>query len=221
VTRGSGGGFPPYRGEGTQLARNRDTRYFGLRELGLKRKSIMKAPESLARSGVASLAAPSPARHGGCKKNRNRRAACPLPRLSGRGIFGKRWLPILGRGIFGKTSSRKSYCPLLQLSERGILRKPSSRDSYCALPQLLSSANHSDSSGLARALALSFSRVAAARRIPVLPDVLPRNSGFLARARHARGNDRKIRPSGGACHYLVQDSISWRGSFRKPPSGDT
>src|ERR1700730_13798388 len=34
---------------------------------------------------------------------------------------------------------------------------------------LLRSANHSDSSGLARSLALSFSRVAAARRIPVLP----------------------------------------------------
>src|ERR1700738_1967036 len=50
---------------------------------------------------------------------------------------------------------------------------------------LLSSANHSDSSGLARSLALSFSRVAAARRIPVLPDVLQRNSGFLARARNA------------------------------------
>src|SRR5216683_1773412 len=48
-----------------------------------------------------------------------------------------------------------------------------------------------DSSGLARSLALSFSRVAAARRIPVLPHVLQRNSGFLARARHARGNDRK------------------------------
>src|SRR6266851_5408668 len=69
------------------------------------------------------------------------------------------------------------------------------------------SANHSDSSGLARSLALSFSRVAAARRIPVLPHVLRRNSGFLARAGHARGNDRKIRPSGRACHYLVQDSI--------------
>src|SRR5260370_905852 len=74
-------------------------------------------------------------------------------------------------------------------------------------PSLLSSANHRDSSGLARSLALSFSRVAAARRIPVLPDVLQRNSGFLARARHARGNDRKIRPSGRGCHYLVQDSI--------------
>jgi hypothetical protein len=69
------------------------------------------------------------------------------------------------------------------------------------------SANHSDSFGLARSLALSFSRVAAARRIPVPPHVLQRNSGFLARARHARGNDRKIRPSGRACHYLVQGSI--------------
>src|SRR5713101_3658177 len=62
----------------------------------------------------------------------------------------------------------------------------------------LSPANHSDSSGLSRSLALSFSRVAAARRIPVLPHVLQRNSGFLARARHARGNDRKIRPRGRA-----------------------
>src|SRR5712692_9475651 len=66
------------------------------------------------------------------------------------------------------------------------------------LHNLLTSANHSDSSGLARSLVLSFSRVAAARRIPVLPPVLQRNSGFLARARHARGNDRKIRPSGRA-----------------------
>src|SRR5260370_8679382 len=38
-----------------------------------------------------------------------------------------------------------------------------------AEPSYPSSANHSDSSGLARSLALSFSRVAAARRIPVLP----------------------------------------------------
>src|SRR6266446_3142614 len=75
------------------------------------------------------------------------------------------------------------------------------------LVHYLTSANHSDGSALARSLALSFSRVAAARRIPVLPDVLQRHSGFLARARHARGNDRKIRPSGRACHYLVQDSI--------------
>src|SRR6266851_5707313 len=77
-----------------------------------------------------------------------------------------------------------------------------------ALLVLFSPANHSDSSGLARSFALSFSRVAAARRIPVLPQVLQRNSGFLARARHARGNDRKIRPSGRACHHLVQDSTS-------------
>src|SRR5713101_3681943 len=36
-------------------------------------------------------AGPSPARHGGCKKTKdsNRRAACPLPQLSGRGIFRK------------------------------------------------------------------------------------------------------------------------------------
>src|SRR6266849_990230 len=39
-----------------------------------------------------------------------------------------------------------------------------------------------------------------------LPHRPQRNSGFLARARHARGNDRKIRPNGRACHYLVQDS---------------
>src|SRR5712692_4089799 len=29
---------------------------------------------------------PSPARHGGCKKDRNRPAACPLPGQTGRGI---------------------------------------------------------------------------------------------------------------------------------------
>ena len=75
-----------------------------------------------------------------------------------------------------KARNRRAACPLPQLSGRGIL---------------LSSANHSDSSGLARSLLLSFSRVAAARRIPVLPHVLQRNSGFLARARHARGNDKK------------------------------
>ena len=143
-------------------------------------------------AGVASLPAPSPVRHGGCEKDSNRRAACPLPQLSGRGIIFREassndnsWYSF-GSGGFSKkhlviTVFRKAF--------------------------LLSSANHSDSSGLARALALSFSRVAAARRIPVLPHVLPRNSGFLARARHARGNDRKIRPSGRACHYLVQDSI--------------
>ena len=68
----------------------------------------------------------------------------------------------------------------------------------CSSSNLPSSANHSDSSGLARSLALSFSRVAAARRILVLPDALQRNSGFLARARHARGNDRNIRPTGRA-----------------------
>src|SRR5216684_8187170 len=45
----------------------------------------MKASETLAGSRIASQAAPSPARHGGCKKNRNRRAACPLPQLSGQG----------------------------------------------------------------------------------------------------------------------------------------
>ena len=75
----------------------------------------------------------------------------------------------------------------------------------------LSSATHSDSSGLARSLALSVSRVAAARRTPVLPYVLQRDSGFLARARHARGNDRTIRPSGRACHYLVQrlNRLKW------------
>src|SRR5713226_8570436 len=39
---------------------------------------LMKASENLAGSGVTSLTAPSPARHGGCKKHRNRRAACPL-----------------------------------------------------------------------------------------------------------------------------------------------
>src|SRR5713226_8590284 len=47
----------------------------------------MKATKTLVGSPIASPAAPSPARHGGCKKHRNRRAACPLPQLSGRGIF--------------------------------------------------------------------------------------------------------------------------------------
>src|SRR6266849_3191680 len=71
-----------------------------------------------------------------------------------------------------------------------------SRGSVSSRAHYPSSANHRDSSGLTRSLALSFSRVAAARRIPVLPHVLQRNSGFLARAGHARGNDR--RPSGRA-----------------------
>jgi hypothetical protein len=53
-------------------------------------------------------------------------------------------------------------------------------------PAIIESANHSDSSGLARSLALSFSRVAAALRIPLLPYVLQRNSGFLTRASLAR-----------------------------------
>ena len=90
------------------------------------------------------------------------------------------------------------------------MRRPEWELCRRALLVLFSPANHSDSSGLARSLALSFSRVAAARRIPVLPQVLHRNSGFLARARHARGNDRKIRPSGHACHYFVQDSNRFR-----------
>ena len=63
-----------------------------------------------------------------------------------------------------------------------------------------------------------------------LPHRPQRNSGFLARARHARGNDRKIRPNGRACHYLVQDSNSRRQDgrdylvgpgLRKLGNGDT
>src|SRR5260370_40519885 len=57
-------------------------------------------------------AAPSPGRPGGRKKASNRRAACPLPQLSGRGIFGKSRLPNLaasGRGIFRKPPSRETY----------------------------------------------------------------------------------------------------------------
>jgi hypothetical protein len=38
-------------------------------------------------------------------------------------------------------------------------------------------------------LSLSFSRVAAARRIPVFLPAPAANPGFLAHARHARGND--------------------------------
>ena len=49
--------------------------------------------------------------------------------------------------------------------------------------------------------------VAAARRIPVFIPAQASISGFLAHARHARGNDRNMQPSGRACHYLVQDSI--------------
>ena len=64
-----------------------------------------------------------------------------------------------------------------QYTKCGHERQPIYRDS----------ANHSDSSGLARSLALSFSRVVAARRIPVLPHVLLRNSGFLARANTRAG----------------------------------
>ena len=52
-----------------------------------------------------------------------------------------------------------------------------------SIMSLLSSANHSDSSGLARSLTLSFSRVAAAPRIPVLARVLPRNSQESSRQR--------------------------------------
>src|SRR5713226_2187654 len=149
---------------------------------------------------------PSPARHGGCKKDAT---AAPLalsldrerdlemntetePRKS------QTLRPFRASGFLssGRRDSPRGTRRMTAYSYRGI----------CGTPRLSSSANHSDSSGLARSLALSFSRVAAARRIPVLPHVLQRNSGFLARARHARGNDRKIRPSGRACHYLVQDS---------------
>ena len=80
--------------------------------------------------------------------------------------------------LFGRDVADK----LRQLD--GIARAFEALRSHAAI--LLSSANHSDNSGLARSLALSFSRVAAARRIPVLPDVLQRNSGFLARRTRAR-----------------------------------
>src|SRR5260370_18679820 len=52
-----------------------------------------------------------------------------------------------------------------------------SRDAHSqrATTPLVTPANHSDGSGLVRSLALSFSRVAAARRIPVLP---PSTSGI-------------------------------------------
>src|SRR5713226_7947573 len=100
-------------------------------------------------------------------------------------------------------------------------QKFSFREALCHPERTIrDSANHRDSSGLARSLALSFSRVAAARRIPVLPHFLQQNSGFLARARHAPGNDRKIRPSGRACHYRVQDSnrsLARSLQVRQPP----
>src|SRR5260370_35501278 len=60
-----------------------------------------------------SLAAPPPAREGGGEKDSNRRAACPLPQLS-------------GRGIFRNVSNRQSH----HLFGRGIFRKPSSRETY-------------------------------------------------------------------------------------------
>jgi hypothetical protein len=130
------------------------TRAILIVDINLEAKKLMKA--SLARPGIASrAAAPSPARHSGCKKNRNRRAACPLPQPSGRGIFKKEAVALfcnIGRGIFRKTSSRKEYCPLMQPSGReifrrrrllysatvgrGILGKTSSRDIYCPFLQL-------------------------------------------------------------------------------------
>src|SRR5216683_8408752 len=73
----------------------------------------MKALETLAMSRIVSPAAPSPARHGGCKKDSNRRAACPLPQPS-------------GRGIFRNVSNRQSH----YLFGRGIFRKPSSREPH-------------------------------------------------------------------------------------------
>ena len=58
---------------------------------------------------------------------------------------------------------------------------------------LLSPANHGDSYGLARSLALSLSRVAAARgccaKNPGPSPRLPAEVGFLLRARQARWND--------------------------------
>src|SRR5260370_24664868 len=122
----------------------------------------------------------------------------------------------LGLAVDGQDHRPLAFLHLLEQFPRfppeicqrlNVLRNVEHGHSLCEHSTYSSSANHSDSSGLARSLALSFSRVAAARRIPVLPDVLQRNSGFLARARHARRNDRKIRPSGRPCHYLVQDSI--------------
>jgi hypothetical protein len=55
--------------------------------------------------------------------------------------------------------------------------------------ELLSPAYYGDNSDLAGFVAVSFSRVAAARRIPVFSPAQAPDSGFLARARHARGND--------------------------------
>jgi hypothetical protein len=187
-----------HRGEGTQLARNRDTRYFGLRELTLKRKTLMKA--SLARPGFASRAAPSPARHGGCKKNRYRRAAYPLPQLSGRGIFRRRRLlysATVGRGIFRKTSCRESYCPLTQPGGQGTFRRTPSRDSLW--PSLRSQAGEGSSERRQAETVIARSGNPSGRR----------PSGQAPRA---RGSFRK---------EVDALSCSGRGSFRKLPSGDS
>src|SRR6266849_2482357 len=120
--------------------------------------------------------------------------------------------PPAARGRLHESTASPPQCPELEVARRSDCAIAGPISAYCHperseqrersrrildLGQLLSSsATHSESSGLARSLALSFSRVAAARRIPVLPHVLQRNSGFLARAGHARGNDR--RPSGRA-----------------------
>ncbi len=112
------------------------------------------------------------------------------PSAAARKVFTEHNADVLSRKLVVKVIALlprplSAYCNPEQSEQRERRRRIS--DSC-----LLSSATHSESSGLARSLALSFSRVAAARRSPVLPHVLQRNSGFLARARHARGNDRKI-----------------------------
>ena len=163
---------------------------------------------------------PSPARHGGCTKERNRRAACPLPG-QGRGI----WmlpdrsftcvsdrskeaeelhnLPVSTHSLLPATSVQDTPRAGLRTRDcaRGVrLSRAANNDPHPRAPGALAlslkrardlnycSANHSDSSGLARSLALSFSRVAAARRIPVLPHRPPAEFG-IPRARQTRARE--------------------------------
>src|SRR6266851_1464833 len=63
---------------------------------------------SLNKSIRDARAAPSPARHGGCKKDSNRRAACPLPQ-AGEGSS-ERGCPSLQPA--GEGSSERAGCPI-------------------------------------------------------------------------------------------------------------
>jgi hypothetical protein len=62
-------------------------------------------------------------------------------------------------------------------------------------------------------LALSFSRVVAAQRIPVLLSVQALLSGFRTRASHAHGNDNKERTDVKAPSLYYADPIHSRSSI--------